>query len=1108
MSYKNSPSVSVKIDEDGFLIGSFSSENYKDSYPSIALVSGGNTLITARCWSADHSDASFKSNLIYEFRIDLKSLIEPEREFSFRLKLLPEDIIINEKPIDFIWRRQSTVVGHFETLSGDLEVSGWAVDKKNADPALVDIYLDGKKVNSVLANTIRPDVGMVQESKLKCGFKQKINSEHIISLSGNVSVRSGGDPLTNPTKRYNFESGFNLFTGAIENGRLPIYAGGYLGDIVDAKIFVNGVQIDVVSLVRDKPEDNYLKCFWIIPEDLCDGVSRVFQLKTKGIDDYKISELVVLKYPEYSFELDVGDFSSIGGWVKRKDRASPVFLKVSVNDQVVADGYADHGREDVKKSLGIKTARYGFHFDLTEHRLSHGAKIDVSDDESGILIASLVLSSKFDALKDLNSKVHGLDRVSEYPKKELSRWLMNSYGEVSCHLVKEPIPSKKLEDKVVIILPIYDGFVETVECIESLIHKKINAPHDVVIINDCSPNEEINNYLKWFDLKKPKNFFLLNRKSNGGFSEAVNAGIIFAGRRDVVIVNADAVVQDGWLDNMLAAARIAENIATVTPFTNNGEVATYPYLCKSLNVKDEYVAGLINKVAKKVNCGKSIELPVAIGFCMYINRYAIDDNGLLDAAKWGRGYGEETEFCIKAMLGGWKHVLAADTFVVHRGSVSFGHEKMERVLASSKVIAKDYPFYDSFIQRYISDDPSASLRRNITIEILSSIDTQSALLVTHNFGGGTKKYVDDLARLHELEGRRAVVLSFNALGEAVLEIPTDQKSWKGFFEKTHVEKYSKNEYLKLLEDVKKFNFKSVHLNSPFGLNKEILSWAESLDNLLITVHDYSWICPWVTMTSPNNVYHGDLADNDFLQYPPHPGLKYWVESAVSNGISYIDNFKRAFSSARVVISPSTDVMKRMIRHGVDGNYKVVQHPVLKAQPRIKPLLLKRRDRMKVGIIGAISSIKGYWNILELLKYVNEKDIPMDFLIIGYTLDDTRLADFPNVEITGRYDEDHLYDLVSSHSPDVFLFNHVWPETFSYTLSLAFELGVWPVSVDIGALPERIEECGYGTIYDASCSPEALSNLMLSVGWNVGLKNQKAPPVELTTSYADYLARLI
>jgi GT2 family glycosyltransferase len=79
----------------------------------------------------------------------------------------------------------------------------------------------------------------------------------------------------------------------------------------------------------------------------------------------------------------------------------------------------------------------------------------------------------------------------------------------------------------------------------------------------------------------------------------------------------------------------------------------------------------LDAVFAQINAGKSIDLPTAVGFCMYIRRACLDAVGLFDAERFGRGYGEENDFSRRATRAGWRNVLCADVFVFHAGGVSF-----------------------------------------------------------------------------------------------------------------------------------------------------------------------------------------------------------------------------------------------------------------------------------------------------------------------------------------------------------------------------------------------------------------------------------------------------
>jgi GT2 family glycosyltransferase len=46
--------------------------------------------------------------------------------------------------------------------------------------------------------------------------------------------------------------------------------------------------------------------------------------------------------------------------------------------------------------------------------------------------------------------------------------------------------------------------------------------------------------------------------------------------RDVVLLNSDTVVANDWLDRLLACADLESRIGTVTPFSNNATICSFP----------------------------------------------------------------------------------------------------------------------------------------------------------------------------------------------------------------------------------------------------------------------------------------------------------------------------------------------------------------------------------------------------------------------------------------------------------------------------------------------------------------------------------------------------
>ena len=87
--------------------------------------------------------------------------------------------------------------------------------------------------------------------------------------------------------------------------------------------------------------------------------------------------------------------------------------------------------------------------------------------------------------------------------------------------------------------------------------------------------------------------------------------------------------------------------------------------------------------------------------------------GDFDAATFGRGYGEENDFCLRVAAMGWRNVLCDTAYVVHHGGASFGPldiapngDNLARLLAR-------WPDYNEKVARFIMDDPLRPLRERL-----------------------------------------------------------------------------------------------------------------------------------------------------------------------------------------------------------------------------------------------------------------------------------------------------------------------------------------------------------------------------------------------------------
>lgn len=263
-------------------------------------------------------------------------------------------------------------------------------------------------------------------------------------------------------------------------------------------------------------------------------------------------------------------------------------------------------------------------------------------------------------------------------------------------------------DLVDIVIPVYRNHALTQRCVESVLSDPDPVMGAIYLINDATPEPELAEYCQ--QLAHDERVELIEHSENQGFVASVNEGFLLADGRDVVILNSDTEVPKNWLSRLKAAADQYPKAASITPFSNNATICSYPNFCEDNDVPSGLDYAAVDTLFSEANSRQAIEIPTGVGFCMYLRRAAIDDVGIFDQEAFGRGYGEENDWCLRATAKGWQHLLAADVFVNHAGGASFGDEASDYQANALAVISERYPDYERQIAAFIEADPMEPAR--------------------------------------------------------------------------------------------------------------------------------------------------------------------------------------------------------------------------------------------------------------------------------------------------------------------------------------------------------------------------------------------------------------
>ena len=266
-------------------------------------------------------------------------------------------------------------------------------------------------------------------------------------------------------------------------------------------------------------------------------------------------------------------------------------------------------------------------------------------------------------------------------------------------------PAGVTRQMVDVVVPVYGGGEATLACLDAVLAG--GGEFELVVIDDASPEPELSAMLR--ARAGDGEFTLLEHSTNLGFVASANRGLALHPDRDVVLLNSDTLVPPGWLDRLRRAAE-GDFVGTVTPFSNNATLASYPIPFQANRLPAGWSAAELDQVFREANAGWSIDIPTAVGFCMYLRRDCLAETGPFDERHFGRGYGEETDYCMRARAAGWRHVLAADLFVFHRGEASFGGDAETRRQQAGAVMRVIHPGYEQLVHRFRQDDPLAAAR--------------------------------------------------------------------------------------------------------------------------------------------------------------------------------------------------------------------------------------------------------------------------------------------------------------------------------------------------------------------------------------------------------------
>ena len=686
-------------------------------------------------------------------------------------------------------------------------------------------------------------------------------------------------------------------------------------------------------------------------------------------------------------------------------------------------------------------------------------------------------------------------------------------------------------------MPVYGAADELRACLASLVRHTDLGRHRLVLVIDGPQEPAVEAVLATVADRPAGEVLLLRNPVRRGFVGSVNAGMA-ASERDVVLLNSDTEVTAGWLAKLQQAAFSHPAIATVTPFSNNATIASLPRFAEVNLLPVGWDADRFGALVERVSARERPRLPTGVGVCLYIKRQALDRLGLFDEAAFGLGYGEESDFCFRALKAGLLNVLDDATFIYHAGQRSFGASRTERVKAAHRAIGWRHPEYLPTVARFLREDPLKPARERVVEELRRGRRATAPGTLTLRAAGrvlraeGIAALRDRIAdRLLERRRRRSFQPARSPLDLPPIPVlnllPTAPTPRLGGIQAqllSRVEIEAKRRPLALLyPEAAGYRLEVAAAGrrlslaygdgtppSPIALRDEAFERAvaraaaevgaralhvEGLSSiplgslwelhrsglqLVLSVHDFSLFCPRPhLLESPEARFCGYCRDLDrcarCLGQDWPVGAPFQAERR--------ELARELLLAAAAVVYPS-DFLRRQHRELFPGLPAERQRVIEPSGPHGAGAPDQEAGPVRhVAYIGQVQPHKGAGVFEEVVRRLPAETNP-DLRWSAYGGGDVgllmHLRRLPDVRVRGYYRSGSLTGLLRRDRVDLALLLSIVPESYSLVLSECLAAGVPVVAFDHGAIAERLRRHGGGLLVEPSAGAAGIASVVASL----------------------------
>ncbi len=249
-----------------------------------------------------------------------------------------------------------------------------------------------------------------------------------------------------------------------------------------------------------------------------------------------------------------------------------------------------------------------------------------------------------------------------------------SFHEKRKELLGNPLLDKKQID---IIYTVHNALEDVKICLGSV--AKHHTKQEKLIIIDDGSDEETKSFLENYAKEHKDWTKIVRTESASGYTKAANRGLRASSGDLMILLNSDTIVTKDWSRKLALTAFTTPGVGIVGPLSSaasHQSIPNHESTVAGQTATNALPPGLtpedINTYCEKWTVADvTPRVPLMHGFCYCIRREVIDKIGYFDEKSFPFGYGEENDYCFRAIVAGFGLALSTHTYIFHAKSKTY-----------------------------------------------------------------------------------------------------------------------------------------------------------------------------------------------------------------------------------------------------------------------------------------------------------------------------------------------------------------------------------------------------------------------------------------------------